>query len=613
MASSLSGSGSSSRSLAPYNGPYLSQAPLRGIAGFLKYARDKGYLKPASHGTGSSSSKVAALTQKMRAPIERANIAVKLSVLMPYLDVRSVCRLSAVSHHFHFLKPKALEKRADAARDLITYLRGDISGLYTGDEKVLKTMQSLTLSGVRLNPEKIATIVELCPHLKELDLTDCHITDDCLAALRPLKDQLISLNLNKNDFLTDIGFRHLEGFSKLKKLFVDLITPEYGYVAIGGNTNATYTSIATLSQLEILHFTGRTRDPIRGVQIEELATNLSNLRELVLKDVKFENPLTLLRLPLFTKLEVLKILRRSNDGMRDAISENVIQEIGKMTHLKELDIRIGPAGAASRLDPLRSLIHVQKLSLDFYDGASQMKEGLHALLPALPHLTELTLRDCKLRDEELMPMIAQCPQLKKLSFMYDSAITGEEFHTLSHLSQLETVEFVRCDQLHSIIFTHLARHKKLTGLTLEDCRDISILEGDLREIESFGFKTLSINGCRKIHINEFATLLTKSPQVQHLSIDDEYLLAALICKNLRTLKYEGDVSDSFRVLAQLPHLVSIDYVESSEDMSDETKRILKDALPDLQITERGRKVFFSSDVPAESESDSDSSSDSDDD
>lgn len=591
--------GYSSRFSTPFKGPYLSPVQARGTAQILNYAKEKGFLQPVSCEVRDSCHKVAALSHRIVSPFERMDKTVKLNQVMRCLDVKSLGRLSAVNHHFRNYKSEALEKRGDAVSDLLYYLRGNLKRPYPGDKEVLATVQSLNLSNIRLNPEKIATIVRLCPRLRELDLSDCNITDNCLAALAPLEELLTSLNL-KNSDVTDRGIRHLQGFSQLRTL-----------VLPGVYTEAAFTSIATLTQLEKLQLDYSSRDvAISEEGVERLTAQLTHLKECIFDTGFYLSDGAKRKLPLFTKLEVLKIYCADN------FSEEDLQEIGKMKNLKELEIAVG-AGAETRLDPLCKLTNLQRLSLRGI--SSDLKNGLARLLPVITNLTELTLEDCDLTDKELMDILVQCPQLKKVCLKGASRITGAEVH---RLSSLETIEFLMCPELQDIVFNGLAQCKNLTELALKWCPRITAAE--LEKVETYGLKRLTIKQHSGIRTAGFQGILNKCPQLRHLVLTNFEVGCSLeeiipFCRGLQTIKIEMDgvTNRHLQKLGDLPHLVHIDYCtiddedDSCEDISDETKRILKTRLPDLILTLDGKKELFSKIDATSSDSDSDSSSGSD--
>lgn len=592
MSLSAAGSSFSSRSLVPYQGPYLAPVEQKGTARILKIAKDNKWLE--SRG-GSTLNPKPQLVLAPLAPLERAAAAdIRLRTIMPYLDVKSLCRLTAASKALHGVKADAVEKRADAVSDLIRYLKGDLARSYPGDKEVLKTIQSLDLTGIPLNSEKIRTILGLCPNVKELDLSGCGLTHDCIQELQPLCRQLVSLKLHNNANL-NMNIGDLVLFSNLKKVVLeDLSVLSSGALDIATYASRSVQIILKLGQLKLESFRLAAQNHF-GRDISALIPLLKlcpSLKEFII-DRFYISDEQLLEISQFKNLEVLQL------GWNVFCSNRVLQEIGKIMGLKKLEIGLY-GGSRTQLEPLLGLTELQVLTLQ--GNQSFTKEELQKLIPVLRNLTELTLHGCDLKEKELLAILVECPQLKKLHLNKCANITGKHFHRLSVLPKLEAVTFVTCHQLKGSIFNSLAQCKTVTTLDLDDCKRIGFEE--VAGVETFGFKRLVIDNCYyHMEIKRYEELVARCPQLQELVIrNNEVAADALLekiiphCKGVRKMKLEMDLgNNALRSLSQLPHLELLDYTDDDDGdfelITQETRQFLKNALPNLVILRDGKKEF----------------------
>lgn len=632
MSMSAAGSSSSSRDLAPYQGPYLSpvgkkraekreEKEERGTRKFLQIAREYKWLESRGGSTLNPKPKPTFLEDAVAADM-------RLRIITPLLDVKSLSRLTAASKALYSLKADAMKKRGDAAADLIRYLKGDLPRPCSGDNKaliqalkkrmevltdfvrggfkgdlprscsgdpddieVLKTIESLDLSGIPLNPEKIRTIVQRCPNVKELDLSGCGLTHECTRELIPLQRQLVSLKLHDNAFLR-MSFVELAYFPNLKKIVAEELLGAPGDPAMLAETVRLVSS--SLGQLESIRLVAHFLDARDISRLIPLLKFCPSLKELIIEDVTV-NEAQLLEISQFKNL---KVLRLGNDTY---CSERALQEIGKMTGLRELKITL--QDGVTNLEPLFGLTNLQTLALR--DISAVTKEELQKLIPVLRNLTELSLARCVLKEKELLAILVECPKLKKLHLESCPNITGKHFHRLSVLPQLEAVEFDNCHQLRGYIFNSLARCKTVTKLDLDDCKRIGFEE--VGGVEPFGFKRLAIKDCYfKIQIKRYEELVARCPQLQELEIicnfeTDGLAADALFekiiphCKGVRKMKLVLDTlgNSALRRLAELSNLQLLDYEEDAdfEIITQETRQFLKSTLPSLVILRDGKKEF----------------------
>lgn len=619
---SSSGSGSSSNCSSPYYGPFLSPKEERGTARILKYAKENKWLE--WHGGSTVNPKVVQVSQRIAAPIESAVKATQLEI-MKYLDPKSVCRLSRASHNFHDLKGDSLKKRGDVVSDLIRYLKGNLKNPFSGDKEVLKTIRSLDLSGISMSPAKMVTIVKLCPALQEIDLTCCDVIDGCLAALIPLKNQLTSLKLADNFKITDRGLRNLAGFTSLKRLIV------------AAQSNDVFATLATLTQLESVEITRSAfGGGDGGVEItedimERLASTLGGLKELIFGRGVVIKEEAVMKCSLFTKLEILKLPFISGKAIKNVL---MLKEIGKITNLKELEV--GKADLDG-LEPLMSLTHLQKLS--FLGLSKKAEDGLHALLPSLPQLTEFMLYGGDFEEEELIDILARCSKLTALRFYAVNTLTGSGFDSLSSLPELKTIEFASCKSLNEYVFIDLAHCKALKNLVFSNCP--GVVGRTINDGEALNLQSLELRDCKDMQLAGVRAYLAKCPQLQKLVIsnmsskalkDEAKIGGSLIdllmplSQTLREIKIvSGGISATdYKKLAQFSHLEVLTVIElgggkgrgfdnrvcvelgSGGEFNKETKQFLKAKLPNLVIMSGDHtKVVMNND---EIDSDSDSRS-----
>lgn len=617
---SSSGSGSSSNCSSPYYGPFLSPKEERGTARILKYAKENKWLE--WHGGSTVHPKVVQVSQRIAAPIESAVKTAQLEIIK-YLDPKSVCRLSRVSHNFHDLKADSLKKRGDVVTDLIRYLKGNLKNPFSGDKEVLKTIRSLDLSGIPMSPAKMVTIVKLCPALQEIDLTCCDVTDGCLAALIPLKNQLTSLKLADNFKITDRSLRNLAGFTSLKRLIV------------AAQSTDVFATLATLTQLESVEITRSAfGGGDGGVEItedimERLASTLGGLKELIFGHGVVIKEEAVMKCSLFTKLEILKLKLISGKAIK-----NVLKEIGKITSLKELEV--GKADLDG-LEHLMSLTHLQKLSL--LGLSKDAKDGLYALLPSLSKLTDFTLMGSLFEECELIDILARCSKLTSVTFGAVNSLTGTEFYKLSSLPELKAIMFSGCRNLSDDIFKNLAQCTALKELMFERCS--GIVGRGISEAKALNLQSLELRDCKDMQLAGVRAYLAKCPQLQKLVIsnmsskalkDEAKIGGSLIdllmplSQTLREIKIvSGGISATdYKKLAQFSHLEVLTVIElgggkgrgfdnrvcvelgSGGEFNKETKQFLKAKLPNLVIMSGDHtKIVMNND---EIDSDSDSSS-----
>ncbi len=215
------------------------------------------------------------------------------------------------------------------------------------ERKILaKAPLALDLSGIHINKNRIAKLIQAFPQITALNLDDTLMNDKSVANLNPLNKTLLSLSVLSHNFdpcgvipyITTEGIKKLSEFVALKKL------------AIGGYHVRTedLVTLASLTQLEHLTLFDdlgeRGSVSISDDLIKEFAKKMPNLNTLIIRDWN--------------------------------ITTQAVEAIAFMKNLQELHLLNGTGFTDTMTDAIASIPNLQRLHLPDTKGYHTFAETL---------------------------------------------------------------------------------------------------------------------------------------------------------------------------------------------------------------------------------------------
>ena len=513
-------------------------------------------------------------------------------------------------------------------------------GIIFSKIKLLKNLRKLDLDGIRIWDEKaFFDMLSSLSFLEDIGLPRINLNDadditgfvSALKSLRYLKNFYVHNVYSKTSVADDFA-KVLPSLLQLEKLVLEGIT--FGNQE---NEKRLFTSVGKLTYLKELELKRFNITQAGADSLAEVLPSLQFLEKLVLKNLDCNyiddeiqkqllaavGKLTYLKelelrcstitqacsdslaevLPSLQLLEKL-VLENVNydddddDDDDDEIQKQLFAVVGKLTYLKELQLKwdmITPAGVDSLAEVLPSLQLLEKLVLEriFFNIDDEIQKQLFAAVGKLTYLKELELKCYKITQAaadslaEVLPSLQLLEKLvlERIFFNIGDEIKKQLFAAVGKLTYLKELELkwnkitqAGADSLAEV----LPSLQLLEKLVLEnvDCDDI-VDEIQKQMFTAVGkltyLKELELNWC-KITQADIDSLAEVLPSLQ--------LLEKLVLKNVRC----DDISDGeikkqlFVAVGKLTYLKELELKRFKITQAGADS--LAEVLPSLQLLDK---------------------------
>ena len=435
-------------------------------------------------------------------PISRLPSAVVATGIVRMLAVRDA------SGFFDFLcddeRLALLKHEPRIINQLVRAHKGDVDAIPAvwrkALNKVVSDVRSLDLHDIALRPIDIKRIVQLFPNLKEMNLENCSLTDQCIYYLR--NTYLETLKFDKNEEITEFGINWLSKMPAAKTITLPPFTNSVDLLQtffedLLGKRAFWHAFPKTLENLTVYcdHY------PLcysRKHFFSFLQEHCPNLKTIIIPDTIYKPQDVVNGLKTLASLEKLIV---NCTGLTDG----QISELTLLVHLKTLEIKS---------------MWNRVLTNAIFDSLAKFKELEHLLLTGLIEVTaegidklstlsnfrSLTLSSQNLNNNSLNA-IAKLRQLQILDLsncLFSERMLPNTMAALCALPELHTLSITV--RLTNSFLPHASGLVKLQKLKLEAV--LSVQDAQLTSLQGMPELTeLEITKCTRLTDQALTTLI----------------------------------------------------------------------------------------------------------
>ena len=412
--------------------------------------------------------------------------------------------------------------------------------------RVRNDVRSLDLHGIAIRPIYVKNIVQLFPNLRDFNLENCELSDQCLYHLR--NTRLERLELDKNEKITEFGINWLSKLAQAKTIALPPFTYHVDLLSAFlreslGNRVVWHPLPHTLEHLALYikyplsqhlpQFFRSLKEHCRNVTmmrihiadlclsgVDELIDGLKTLHSL--EKLVFQS----------ADFSMEKLLHHSGG----CITNTVINKLTELMNLHTLELT-GSYNHALTDDIFNFLVKFTKLERFALDHAYNVNLDGIQQLSILPNFRSLSLRHQTITNNTLLAIfkLSKLQTLDLVNCYFPEWIQPETIFVLCQLPELHTLCISNCGNLP--LLEHIPALPKLQKLKLRSPNNSSLFgrNNALAHLPNLPELTeIEIPRCSYIDDDALVTL-AKCPKLKKVNLPDNRLTPEKLEKFRRAL------------------------------------------------------------------------------